>query len=187
MRALHTGHKFNIHDEKLSSTTGTAIQMHPQASSKMFNHDGDDDNDDDDDIAFRKPLQASSIECIPPPPPEFSECSTPKMNNCKESTKRQRKLLQMLDDKCSPSPDNSPSLPDFKKVDTPKAPVVPSRNRRRPTPTSCPLDDPIQSLEPKIEAYDFDESEPPALPVRRDGLCPSNMPASVLVQMVIGR
>lgn len=72
--------------------------------------------------------------------------------------------------------------------------------RRRPTPKSCPLDD-LEWLLCKESAFEeeeeesspssssprHDQDEPPALPVRRNALCPSNMPASVMIQLVMGR
>lgn len=78
------------------------------------------------------------------------------------------------------------------------------RSRRRPTPIFCPLDDPhwcpdhcgedgsttynlLDEHRDESATVDDDSSLPPALPVRRNGMCPSNMPASIMVQMVIGR
>ena len=146
--------------------------------------------------SFEEAHHAASIECIPPPPPppaEFFECSTPKMNNCKRSTQRQLELLRMLDDDfyhCSPTISPS-SFVESKSIDNSRSSrvSVAASLRRRPTPVSCPLDeDPIPTIEQNPSCSpDFDESQPPALPMRRNAICPSNMPASIMVQLVIGR
>lgn len=149
-----------------------------------------------------------AVESVPPPPPpedeSFFTSSTPKMNNFRKSTKLINKLMMMLDDDCwsysSPSNQLSPPLSsdcglelDHCCSERPeeRSKSIVARSRRRPTPTSSPLDGPrwgneevsIQSTTDGPEDF----SQPPALPVRRDGMCPSNMPSSVLVHMVIGR
>ena len=158
------------------------------------------------------PPQSATQHDIPSPSStvDFCRCPTPKINNCGLSNKRRRRLMMMLDGdsslwSCPEDPsasDTSSSTSNTTKTEEPSAKSSTSSsqltsqactNKRegRRTQTFSPLDYAHWLVNDDRQEDDQVDDEllsqqPPGPPERRNGLCPTNMPVVLMIQMVIG-